>query len=278
MKTGWHIMSDTEYFGRNTDMNASGLVKIYKWMRFLPFDSQTITKSPALLTGTAFHLLALQPEIFAKSIGEFKGNLSTKEGKAEMKSLLEMQKTNPGMSIVYKKDLDLARSMAEAVKNSSEAQDILRGCVFEQAGFRKLKFDTYERNPPEFAKIKIDARKKGILVDLKSTTAKSRDDIQQAVEDYHYDMKAAYYFDVANPIEELNKTGITYDRFIWIFVTKDTHECVCYEASDEDLAIGRQKYLLAYEILLNYYNLGIIDTVLDCPAWKYKNYKAKGMI
>jgi len=278
MKTGWHIMSDTEYFGRNTDMNASGLSKIYRWKRFMPFEDKVNKKSPALLTGTAFHLAVLQPELFSKIVQEFKGKLNTKEGKAEMASLLEMQKTNPEIVIIPSKDMELVRSMSEAVRNNSEAQDLLRGCVFEQAGFRKLGIEDVYGYSPEFAKIKLDAKKKGIIIDLKSTTAESMYEIQQAVEDYHYDMKAAYYFDVANPIEEYLKTGITYERFFWIFVTKDTHECVVYEASEEDLIIGRQKYLQAYQIVENYYERGIIDTVLECPAWKYKKYNAKGMI
>ena len=281
MKTGWITQSDTEYFGRLQDMNASYLAKIYNWQRFLEPSKSVMTKSIALLTGTAFHLAVLQPEIFRKYVQIFKGKLNTKEGKKEYQDLQDLLATQPEAFIINHKDVSVALDMAEAVNNNSEAQEILRGCVNEQAGYRKLKFDTLDGiTSPEFAKIKLDARKKGIIIDLKSTTAKNRKEIQQAVEDYHYDMKAAYYLNIANAIEQAAKSGISYERFIWIFATKTSpSECVIYEASDEDLQIGRQKYLNAYQILKNYYETGKTDTVLDCPTWKTKKYDhyLKGM-
>jgi len=274
MKTGWITQSDAEYFARTEDMNASWLSDIYTWRR-MRFPQSITKKSVALLTGTAFHLAVLQPELFRKRVHRFEGDLKSAKNKAAYAEKQELIKDQPEEFILRAADFDLALSMADAVNNDSEAQDILRDCVNEQAGYRKLNLPHMEgMKPPGFAKIKLDARKRGFIIDLKSTTAKNMRELQSAVEDFHYDLKAKYYFKIANGIEEVAKSGISYERFIWIFATKTIpSQCIVYEVSEGDLLIGEHKHMVAYETLKNYYRNGDTNSVLECPEWKWKRYK-----
>jgi len=168
-------------------------------------------------------------------------------------------------------DINLIYDMGRAVKSNPEANKLLSGCIYEQSGYAAVNVDS-KFSHPEFLKAKIDARKPGIIIDLKTTRAKCKYDLQKSVEDYNYDLQASYYLEIANQIEQYHHTGIRYEEFWWIWVTKDEPKCLCYKASAEDLRIGRIKFQNAYKILLNYYRTGFVNDELECPTWKCNKY------
>ena len=100
-------------------------------------------------------------------------------------------------------------------------------------------------------KVRADAIKlgEGMISDLKSTTgnAKSTWEMQQKVSSYNYDLSAAFYLDIFSIV-----TGSDYEKFVWIFASKDYHNCKSYVASARNIQVGRAKWRRAVADIAKY--------------------------
>jgi hypothetical protein len=273
---GWVTETNKQYF-ENHAINFSYLKELFAWQVYKPMSKPIYAPTPAMLKGSALHYAVLQPELFEKLVMVFEGKRNTKEGKAEFANLQQTLIENPDNIILSASDYDDVKRMRNSILNDSKARELLKNTIREQSGYVGFNLNflnlELEATCPEFFKIKADARKKGIIIDLKTTKAKDLRELQISIEEYHYDLQAYHYLRHANEIEFQNKTKIKYDEFWWIWVQNvEPFNTICYVLSDEDYKIGKHKWFLAYDILKYYYEQGINNRTLPCPDWKLKKY------
>lgn len=111
-----------------------------------------------------------------------------------------------------------------------------------------------------------------LIIDLKITQDASKDGFIQSVAKFRYYLQAAFYLDL-----------IGAKRFLFLAIEKEPpFMCGIYELSPEALDLGREKYLKAFEILINsdlydknrYFELNADGTkdevqMITLPAWAF---------
>lgn len=281
MQTGWITQSDAEYFSAYA-INSTYLSEIYNWQRYIEFEVATPTLNDNLLLGTAIHLRVLQPQLFDKLVKRLPEDLRTKEGKQAYEDLRKMQKNTPDIVLLKPYLYDYAIKAGDKALENAEVRELLSGCIFENVGYQEIKIKADPaKKLPRFLKAKIDARRPGLIVELKTTSAKNIWEFQKAVDAYNYDQQAAFYPFLANSIERSYNSGISYDKFKWILITKPTAQrdyeifeptVICYSLSPEDMKIGRHKWETAYLILKKFYESGEVADELKTPDYKLKRF------
>lgn len=117
-------------------------------------DAPASDPTPAMILGTAVHLLTLQPER-APEIVAFEGDKRTKEWK-------QFKADNADRLILGAEDLATARAMAAAVRAHPVAAALLDGCEYELPIFYT------DQATGLRCKARLDAAKPGAVIDLKS--------------------------------------------------------------------------------------------------------------
>ncbi len=251
--------------------------------------------------GTYFHTAILEPHKLNEECAVFTGGI--RRG-AEWNSFYE---ANKNKAIITQTEYETAQKMIEAVKASPIAMDILKESdsevsasievyVLGKSVFTirngvsyKLTLDGWIASSDfdlediqEFAtKIRIKARadalnvRKGIISDLKSTTGnvKSPHEIKTTVASFEYDLSAALYLDIFTMCGD-----VTFDKFVWIFASKDAGIAKAYLASTDNIKVGRAKWRKAISDLAFYINnnwtftdsLGEIGPVMYNLEWLSK--------
>jgi hypothetical protein len=109
------------------------------------------------------------------------------------------------------------------------------------------------------------------LVDVKTCCDASIEGFARVIANLSYDVQAAFYIDGIRRV-----TGLTPKQFIFIAVEKDApHMTAVYTASNEMIAIGREKYRGALQLLKwctqhkhwpGYQPHGLVESI-DLPRW-----------
>lgn len=188
--------------------------------------------------GNYYHTAILEPHLLEKEYTVYPGK--TRRGKEwETFKIL-----NEGKTILTQGDMIKAEGIIKATKSNQLAMDLLEGGKSELSlGINLHGLDIKVRAD----KINED---NGYLIDLKSTTGNAKDlhKIQETTQHWGYDLSAALYLDA------FIAHGFKIDRFIWIYASKDYHNCSIFEAHvDSDIIrIGRAKYLKAIALIKKY--------------------------
>jgi exodeoxyribonuclease VIII len=194
-------------------------------------------ETPAMLFGTLFHALALEGKDIEQMayIRPFGMNFTSKEGK----QWKEDHEDKPILTLDEYRSL--RRMQHEASRNQS-AKQLLASCD--------------KRELPIFAtlcgvpcKALLDAcgeaSGRKIICDIKTTDDASPQAFARKVANFHYDMQAAMYCDLAG----LHFGWEEEPKFFWLACQKDAPwTCVVYDA-DDWLATGRDKYRNALSML-----------------------------
>lgn len=90
-------------------------------------------------------------------------------------------------------------------------------------------------------KVRADSLGDDFILDLKSTSKNARlaTETKRSISFYNYDLSAALYLDMFS----LKKPSLK--RFIWVFASKTSLNSSTYEASFENILVGRKKWMLA---------------------------------
>lgn len=156
--------------------------------------------------------------------------------------------------------LDRAHAMADAVKAHETAAELLyrREGQVEESAFAEV-----DGVP---CRARFDKRIPGVIVDLKSTSAKpGKDSLSRAVADWGYDLSAAHYLAVAEA------AGLDAPTFALVFVDKsDEHRVTVCELDDDWLERGRA--LRALAIARHYGKADAYEgatgfLTIPCPRW-----------
>jgi len=240
-----HI-SNEEYHA-STAISKSGLDLIAKSPAH--YHAEKINEDPELKRertksldiGTAFHLLALEPESFDANIAVDADKYPTKKecGRTIEEQRAEFAAANAGKVIIRESDLDSKlRKMADSIRNHPAARYLLQGKGMVEASiFCK---DTIHgvncRVRPDWL------REDGLIIDLKTTKDASASGFDKAIWNYRYHVQAAFYMDMYEVV-----TGKRSPGFVLIPVENTAPflagEPVLIEEGDDWLNIGRRAYL-----------------------------------
>lgn len=201
-------------------------------------------QTKSLDIGTAFHLLALEPENFDKYIAIDSDSYPTKKecGRTIEQQRDEFAASNPGKIILREKDMEGLRERAKSIRNHPAAKYLLQGNgMVEPSVFARQPFFEIDcRIRPDWL------RHDDLIIDLKTTKDASAHGFDKAIFNYRYHVQAAFYMDMY----EL-ATGKKSPGFVLIPVENSapflTGEPVLIEEGDLWLDIGRREYMANIE-------------------------------
>lgn len=181
-------MRDSDYFAA-PGVNKSSLWELtrspahYRWALEHPR-----ADTAALLLGRALHAAILTPTAFRRDFAVLPEDLDrrTKAGRAAWDVFVT---ENRGKTILTHDDAETVKSIAQAVKSNPQARELLKGTRREVALF----WTDAESGLP--CKAKLDAVRRGLILDLKTTTDASLKAFTRDVVSRGYDVQAAHYLD-----------------------------------------------------------------------------------
>lgn len=209
---GIHEMSNEDYHAETGWLSSSMLKAL------LPERYKVGGSSEALDFGTLFHTAVLEPDDLNQYVALDAAKVGLKADGTPA--------ANPTMTVAWKRavaeaeadgrkvidqaDLDRVFAMREAV----ERHDVAAELLFQRVGtVEESAFAVVDGVP---CRARFDRRIPGVIVDLKSTSARPGPDaLSRTVADYGYDLSAAHYLAVA---EEL---ALDVQAFALVFVGKE---------------------------------------------------------
>lgn len=234
--------------------------------------------NPAFAVGTYFHTAVLEPEKLAEETAIFLG--ATRRGAAWE----EFKELHKGKAIINKTEKETAERMVKAVNESPISMGFINTSTPEVSAFIEVyvlgkevftfkdgvcycllltgwtptSLDFDEDDIKDFGvklvlKVRADSLGKGTgtISDLKSTSGnvKKAHEMQSKIGSYNYDLSAALYLDIFTLV-----SGETYDKFVWIFASKDkeTPSAMSWVASDKNIMVGRAKWRKAVVLIAKY--------------------------
>lgn len=216
--------------------------------------------NPAFDVGTFFHTAVLEPHKLAEECAVYQG---IRRGEKWEKFLLD----NPKKAIITNTEFEGAKRIVEAVQMSKISMDLISKGAAEVSCFENLFVGPYEimakmgesnvvlgrggwektdRDiPGTYTKVVTKVRADYIrekfldISDLKSCSGNVKDEFEmrKKVSSYSYDMSAAFYLDIFTL-----GYGKTFNKFHWIFASKDMGCCQAYLASPKNILVGRAKW------------------------------------
>lgn len=233
------FVTNDEYHGETGHISKSGLSEIKRspahyWESYLNPDREQPARTDALITGDAFHVITLEPELFPQRFAVLKKgtDLRTTAGKSHRDDLAT---ANPAATIIKAEVFDLVRRMADSVLKHPVASELLKG------GFTERAF--YATDPATTAKVKCKpdyyTPEYNIIVDLKSTTDASPGAFGKDAFSLWYHVQAAFYADVV-----YHSTRHVIDRFAFVAVEKEPPYAVAvYYVDPAVINFGRETYM-----------------------------------
>lgn len=230
-------------------------------------------EEPAFDIGNYFHTGVLEPHKLKTECAVFPGKIRRGKDWEKFKA------NNKGKAIVTPDQKEKAEGLVRAVKNSPIAQKYLDGEA-EVSLFTHLvvfggqiyapKFgkvltregwQDHKKMPKKgydiYIKVRADNLGDGYISDLKSTSSNARCEqtMRHTISKYVYDLSASLYLDMFSLVTNASE-------FYWIFASKELFNSKTYRATEEQILVGRAKYMKA------------IFKIADCAAnnWELADY------
>jgi len=190
--------------------------------------------TPAMLWGSMFHMLVLQPDLFAATYAVLPEGIDrrTKDGREIWEA---WQAEHEGFRAVDKPTMEELNAMRDSVFGHSRARELLSGGIAEQSLF----WEDGVR-----CKARPDYSRAAILSDLKTAVDARPEAFSRACWTYRYHVQSAYYSDGFRA---------TFDQqveaFAFIVVEKTLPYAVAVYLADESMVKqGRAEYAVDLEI------------------------------
>lgn len=259
---GWiKDMRFTDYLA--LDAIDASLIK--SALRGREFIKLTHKESDALNFGRAFHIALLEPEKFAKLVQVRDGGVKTKKHAAQKEKDLQTY-GDDALDFIYisEDERNTIDKMREAIYQFDDVKKLLLPTEKEITGI----LDFPNGKAPGKFKIRVDAKGRNYLLDLKTTTASGFDYFTREIVNYGYDIQAAFYLWVANVIEGSE----TYERWFWLVVEKSApFRVALYEAPESVKVVGLKKAFEGVHKIRDAYRENkfseLINTEITMPAW-----------
>lgn len=183
----------------------------------------------AMLLGSVFHKLVLEPESFAAEYAVCPAvDRRTKAGKEMHQAFADS--LHDGIEVITDDVYKTAQAMAESVKKHTIAAKLLQGGQAETSYFWEEN-DIKCKCRPDYLRNDVKC-----VIDLKTTQNASPESFKKSAYDYRYHVQAAWY------LRGLKACGIDVENFVFIAVEKEAPYTVCvYAADDLMFQLGEQE-------------------------------------
>ena len=268
----YKIMSD-EGYNKIGGYRSTGIKQILKYGMFDYLQPEGVKRGGVALDfGIYFHTLVLEEEkindLYALPLElEYPETKGLNKLTTEYKNLNKMYSLeNIDRVILSKDDYDLAHKMKAVVMRRY-------GKIIERS-LREVVFTYVDENGiRRSAKVDIYDEHSGNFFDLKSTAEEvNLDNIRYVSNKYGYDTSASWYYDA------IRGAGADPKGFGLLFSSKADYRALLYKPSNFFLEIGRAKYGVAYEKILDYEKNGkVSDSFIDLDP-SYNELKKYGYV
>lgn len=197
-------------------------------------DAPEETETDAMRIGTAFHIAALEPDLFDKKVTELPdfGPMQSSKNRAARDAWIEHEAA--GMTWLKQHEMDVVLAMAKSVREHPAARKLLRNGHSEVTA---VWTDPHTGLP---CKSRADflSEMNGVFVDLKSAVSASPDAFKRAVGNCRYHVQDAMY---SRAFEE---NGIHIEHFAFVVVEKTPPYAVgIYTLDDTAKLRGEELYM-----------------------------------
>lgn len=226
-------LSNADYHAITDHVSNSMLTKVGQSPKTFKnwLNSENNPPTKAMLTGSVFHTLTLEPENYQEEyIVKEKVDGRTKAG-IEYKEAFP--KLSHGKTVIEPASYEAATAMQYAIENHSLAKSILA-----KPGRVELSFFGTDPETGVQTKWRIDKLTDcGYLIDLKSTKDASKEQFAKSIANFNYHSQAAYYMD------NTRYEGIEVKGFVFIVVENTNPFRVAVYVPDNDMIEeGRSVY------------------------------------
>lgn len=228
--------------------------------------------TPAMLLGTAFHTLLLEPHKFTDEYVEVvKVDRRTKAGKEDWAAF---QQEHAGKALLDTDQMEQLLAMSHAVRQHPAASALLTGC----AGVAEASVYWTDPITGELCRCRPDWwRRDGVVVDVKTTEDASPEGFAKSLATYRYHVQAPWYLGGMTAAHDAGHFPEGWERpkaFVFLAVEKRAPYAVaCYVLDAESLEIGQQQMRADLDTLAECRRTGVWpgygDTlqVLGVPQW-----------
>ena len=261
--------SPTVYHADTRRISKTGLDYLTRspahyWERYLNPDRAEDEPTPAMVFGSLFHTLVLEPEKYERRYvvapALHKNSNAYKEWAAAQSEL----------EIINADQLERAQKMATAIRNHVSAGASLKSGKAEQ------RYDFQEPITGALCRMKLDFEtvigEQTYLIDVKTSEDARVEAFGRSVVNYRYDVQAAFYMDGYTLA-----TGVQPAAFVFVVIEKEPPYAVaCYTVPNEVLQLGRTKYLRDLEVYQRCLETDVWNgyeasfQALELPTWAYR--------
>ncbi len=178
--------------------------------------------TPAMLWGSMFHSLVLQPDVFDSTYAVMPEGVDrrTKEGKQEWE---DWQSENADKTPIAKPTLEELLAMRDSIFSCERAKAALTGGVAEQSLFADWVPGITMKSRPDYVS-------DGLIVDLKTCVDARPDAFSKACWNYRYHVQAGYYSRVYEAVHGSEPRG-----FLFIAIEKTPPYAVALYLADDGM-------------------------------------------
>lgn len=229
-------MNNKDYHADVSRISKSGLDLVAKsplhyWSKYLDPNREPESPTPALIVGSAFHSIVLEPDKFNEEFAVAPNvDRRTSAGKQLWSDFSEL---NAGKTVLTSDQYDTIRRMRDAVMAQPAVEKLL------SAGKAEHTIHWDDDDTGVACKARPDfLSSTGIVLDLKSTEDASHDSFARSCLNYRYHVQSAFYLDglatSGNP---------SFDTFVFVAVEKSAPYAVSvFVAPAEFIDLGRDTY------------------------------------
>ena len=220
------IITDKNYF-EDREYISSSMVKraLQGSKKQFDYSMEQTLESEALLVGSAFHAMMLEPDVFKKEYAfEPSMDRRTKAGKEYITQWQEENKDIPNH--IPGKYETMLLDMQESLSNHPRYQELVK----EEGERATIKLFTLEESKCK-AKVDYYNSEDNYIVDIKTCNSVKIDDIIESIKKYLYGVQAAFYLD-----------GLKAHKFYFVFIEKKAPYDVVIVDFVSGLEDGRSAY------------------------------------
>jgi hypothetical protein len=220
-------------------VSKSGLDQIAKSpAHFKWFLNHPTEETPALVFGSAFHTMILEPERAGTDIVQMPDSWPTKAecGRSIADQKEEFRILNRGKSMLTPEQMEMAHAMAKSVEAHTAASFLLR----RDNGRPEVTALWNDEATGVNCRARFDwLREDGLIVDLKTTRCAKPEVFERLAIEHRYHVQAAFYMEAYRRVTGNEPVG-----FAFVAVEKEPPYCACVYVSQPDfIQLGRMEYL-----------------------------------
>lgn len=278
-KTGFYTSQQLpmeKYHAIPDSISGSGLATIRNDSEAqLRYEKDHPKESDALTQGANAHAFILEPGLVEKTFVVLPDDCRPGSGKGmkERKEKFLAKAEAADQTVVTAEERDKYLEMAQAIEDCEEAQDLLKGCLFEISGLWRE-----PDHPNILCKTRPDALhpRAHRKINLKTTSKIDDRSLENKAYELGYHLRAAWGLHGLSEI-----TGYHHKEYWFIYIRKTpVHHVKVWRASDEFLALGHTEAMEAFHRFAEAHASGKwpgispVAGVMDLPAWKRKELMA----